>query len=193
MTPGLKRRIRRVNHEIRMGDLMMKLGYRVRDTSQEQQFACDLHGPDRKPSARLYPATNSTYCWVCHKARRPIHLMMERENVGLEQAVNLLEDMYLLPFLPPETAESEVDFQEPDLENLEAEMEMNRLFRFLQNTTREQSSPMELVLWAWEKYDLVVHLHNKGKLDNPSTLAALHGIMDRMLSHDGRSATSGAA
>ena len=47
-------------------DVLAHYGYHVRDDGghREQQFPCDLHGTgrDNKPSARVYPESNSWYC-----------------------------------------------------------------------------------------------------------------------------------
>ncbi|MCW4026127.1 MAG: CHC2 zinc finger domain-containing protein, partial [Candidatus Bathyarchaeota archaeon] len=32
------------------------------------QISCPFHGPDSAPSARVFPASNSMYCWACNKS-----------------------------------------------------------------------------------------------------------------------------
>ncbi len=162
-----------------MGVLLQRLGYRIHSTESEQQFACDLHGTDRKPSARLYPKTNSTYCWACHKARRPVDWVRDRRQVTLEEAISFLEEMFGLTNLPdspdPETGEVEVvdtSFEESRL----------RVERLLQTFTQERSLSMDRVLWGWEKYDHVLVQLRQENLSEEVAGAVLCTLRERLLS-----------
>ena len=56
-------RVERIRNAIAITDLLSELGYHVQPGDREQQFGCDLHGTrDTKPSARVYPDSNSWYC-----------------------------------------------------------------------------------------------------------------------------------
>lgn len=56
----------RIREEIPILQVLQSYGYHVRADAgdREQQFSCDMHGTgrDNKPSARVYPASNSWYC-----------------------------------------------------------------------------------------------------------------------------------
>lgn len=60
-----RRRADRINEEVSILDVLASYGYQIHTAYDgEQQFRCDLHGSgqDNKPSARVYPDSNSTYC-----------------------------------------------------------------------------------------------------------------------------------
>ncbi len=106
-----KKRIARVREKVDMGQQLAAYGYGIQPGSyQEQQFRCDLHGFDNKPSARYYPESNSTYCWACGVARDPITLVRDREGVGYFRALSMVEEEYNLPTMPwdDESGEEEV-------------------------------------------------------------------------------------
>ena len=87
----LRARADRVNQECDLGDLLQGYGYGVvPDRQREQQFSCDLHGMDNKPSARLYGYNNTTYCWVCQKKRDAISYVMEKEHLNFRDAIEQL-------------------------------------------------------------------------------------------------------
>lgn len=161
-----------------MARLMMRLGYRVTTTDAEQQFACELHGKDNKPSARLYPRTNSTYCWACHKSRRPVDLMREHEQVSLEAAVTLLEEMFELPSVPLiEEFEEEIVPQEgPSLDD-----EIYRAERLLLTLTQERTLPMDRMLWAWERFDQTLTMAEREELTHEASMAVLTCLREKLL------------
>lgn len=61
-----KKRADRIRAEISIVKVLSDLGYHIHPDGgdREQQFPCDLHGDgsDSKPSARVYPSSNSWYC-----------------------------------------------------------------------------------------------------------------------------------
>lgn len=96
-----RQRADRINERVDMGSLMLDYGYEVvPDDFREQQYRCDLHGMDNKPSARFYPRTNSTFCFACQKSRGPIDLVMDKEGLAFGQALDRLEKANRLPPLP---------------------------------------------------------------------------------------------
>ena len=62
--------------------------------ASEVQFKCPFHGPDNKPSARLYNTTNSCFCWVCRKSWDPVSFVMEKENFFFKRALLYLANRY---------------------------------------------------------------------------------------------------
>lgn len=66
MSSRAKQRADRIRSEVPIIRVLADYGYHVNPDGEdrEQQFSCDLHGSgqDRKPSARVYPSTNSWYC-----------------------------------------------------------------------------------------------------------------------------------
>jgi len=56
----------------------------------EVQLRCPFHGKDNKPSARLYKATNTCYCWVCQKRWNGIDFIKEKEGFSYGAAINYI-------------------------------------------------------------------------------------------------------
>lgn len=180
LTPRLRKRIWRANLAVSMAQLMMKLGYQVTMADAEQQFCCELHGADRKPSARLYPRTNSTYCWACHKPRKPVDLIQEHENVSLEAAVTILEEMFDLPSIPliEEHAEEPLTFEDagPTMDD-----DVERTERLLNTLTRERTLSMDRTLWAWERFDQTLTMAEREEITQEVAQAVLCGLRERVL------------
>jgi len=91
-------RSERIREAIRITDLLAELGYAVQPVEREQQFGCDLHGTrDGKPSARVYPASNSWYCFACGKSRDVIGTVMDKLELDFKKSMAWLEKTYKLP------------------------------------------------------------------------------------------------
>jgi len=155
-------RIRRLNRTIDLGEMLYGLGYDVYpDQHREQQFRCDLHGEDNKPSARFYPETNSTYCWVCQKARGPVDYYIEKESVELREALDRLELLHGLTDLPwaqedaPQSLGEWIDEQSRTPASFEEDRK--RLRKLLEAATLERDLSMDTTLKLWEVFDRIDH------------------------------------
>ena len=157
----LRARADRVNRECDLGELLQEYGYAVvPDPEREQQFSCDLHGPDLKPSARLYGANNSTYCWVCQKKRDPIAYVMEKENAKFVEAIEMLERRLGLAPLPWEDEGDRPRDVADELDEIAAMRvtyadERERTHRLLTAETQERSLNAATLLSFWEAFDRV--------------------------------------
>ena len=185
----LRARADRVNQEADLGEMLSEWGYAVvPDRQREQQFSCDLHGPDNKPSARYYGLSNSTYCWVCQQKRDAIAYVMEKELMGFREAVEHLEVRCGLAPLPwdddrdaPKTPEQE--FEESTATRAGTyEEERDRLRSFLDTETADRLNPpalsQEKLLAFWEAFDRVeygVARQNWDESKGSSALVALRG------------------
>lgn len=157
----MRARAERVKKECDLGELLQDYGYAVvPDRHREQQFACDLHGVDNKPSARLYGHNNTTYCWVCQKTRDPISYVMEKELVNFREAVEKLEQRLNLPPLPwsdeqnkPVNVADEIEAM--GVKNASYEEEKERVRRFLQSETRDRELSATTLLSLWEVFDRI--------------------------------------
>lgn len=58
--------------------------------ASEVQMHCPFHGVDRKPSARYYRATQSMFCWKCHKRWNVISFIMEKEGFNFGEALRYI-------------------------------------------------------------------------------------------------------
>ena len=52
------------------------------DTDYPYQISCLFHDGDERPSMRVYPETNSCYCWKCHKSWNPISAYAEAHEIS---------------------------------------------------------------------------------------------------------------
>lgn len=154
-----KRRLARVKSDVSIVTLLCDLGYYVRPDGgdREQQFSCDLHGDglDSKPSARVYPESNSWYCFGCGVTRDVVQTIRDKKDLGFLDAISYLERQYQLPPLPweDETLEEESD----DSSSREFDVEKHRFQVFMDTVTTEKSLPMGSVLAYWEAFDKLVY------------------------------------
>lgn len=163
----VKIRADRIREEIPILRVLYDYGYGVRPEGEnrEQQFCCDLHGDgrDTKPSARIYPESNSFYCFACGSTRDSIALVRTKENLSFWDAIRTLEQRYGLPPLDIDATLTAQNYREqraalPDLNAGKEYPQMReRLARRLELVTQEKSLPMEQVLTFWEALDQVVH------------------------------------
>jgi hypothetical protein len=79
-----------ISDKVTMVGLLQESGIQLRTPSQEEQISCPFHGPDRSPSARHYPETNSIYCFTCKKSWDPVSFVMSKRGIRFKEAVNHL-------------------------------------------------------------------------------------------------------
>ena len=157
----LRARADRANNEADLGEMLSEWGYSVvPDRQREQQFSCDLHGPDNKPSARYYGLSNSTYCWVCQQKRDAIAWVMEKELMGFREAVEHLEEREGLAPLPwdderdrPVSPEQELDASMVHAGGYE--VTRDRLRKFLDTLTAERDLDRQMLLALGQDIDRV--------------------------------------
>ena len=185
----LRARADRIKQEVDLGELLQEWGYAVvPDPHREQQFSCDLHGPDHKPSARYYGATNSTYCWVCQKKRDPIAWVMEKENLSFRQAIEFLETKAALDPLPwdledlPLSPEQEITTISQGEAQTYADKQ-KRLRKFLKTMTAERDLNAQALLVFWEVFDRISYGVAKQNWGEQKGLAALTKLRGRILEH----------
>jgi len=173
-----KRRADRIREEIDIAEVLQSYGYPVHPGGgSEEQFPCDLHGDgnDNKPSGRMYPDSNSWYCFACDSARDSIQTVREKEGVNFWDAVKILEKRYNLPPLPWEDEDEEqrgqskkANIESQILEALSPDKTFDQdralLHRQLDNLTKEQDLPMVATMALWEAYDKVCYFVQQEKL-----------------------------
>ena len=161
----LYRRRDRIKDDVQITQVLAHYGYRVHPENYEQQFPCDLHGDglDIKPSGRVYPHTNSWYCFACDESRDVINTVMAKEGVEFPQAIKILEERYGLPDMPWEEGDYQTK-EKPLAEQIEEssrggssfEDECRRVDRLLYNVAQERSLPPPTLLAFYEVYDRFV-------------------------------------
>lgn len=85
---GVHYYIDELNKAVSIADVMKHYGL---DVSFHQNVHCPspYHGDD-KPSAKIYPKTNSCHCFACSKSFTPISIVMEQEGLTLPKACGQL-------------------------------------------------------------------------------------------------------
>lgn len=159
----------RIREVVPILEVLATYNYRVRSDGgeREQQFQCDLHGTgrDNKPSARVYPESNSWYCFACDATRDPIGTVMAKEGVKFWDAIKLLEQAYGLDPLPADYGTG-VENLPGAISQVAATLDPTRTFsqdvemvrRYLDNRTTDKDLPLDQLLRFWEKFDEVLHL-----------------------------------
>jgi len=185
----LRQRADRIKREVSIASVLAQYGYRVRVDAahRQQQFPCNLHGDgrDNKPSARVYPASNSWYCFACDKTRDPIETVREVEGIGFREALDWLEKHYSLPSLPFEDEEPEGvapagrPAPEPELEVSFEETE-KALAQTLNMLTQDRVLPMDTLLPFWEGHDQLAHMREKKALSEAKAQGAMAELQRRV-------------
>lgn len=159
-----RQRADRIRSEINIVRVLADYGYNVHidGGDREQQFPCDLHGDglDNKPSARVYPESDSWYCWACGRSRDAIQTVREKEGLSFWEAIKLLETRYGLPALPWSDDEPrEVNPEEEVRDTLDYhrtwEDDKKRLHTLLETITEDRDLSMDTLLGLWEAYDRI--------------------------------------
>jgi len=152
---------------------------------REQQFSCDLHGDgsDSKPSARVYPSSNSWYCFACAKKRDAINTLIEREGIRFGEACTKLEKQYGLPPLPW-TDEDRNKFEGLQKFTSSSFSDIQkRLQALIQAQQIERRLTLRQYLSVWEVYDMVSYKVEKGSLDEEKGIGALETLRVKVLEY----------
>lgn len=146
-----------------MTQVLEDYGYKVRaDWDAEQQFCCDMHGDgrDTKPSARVYPASNSWYCFACGRTRDVITTIREKEGKDFYTALGVIEKRFNLPPLPWADADDEEEVTEeplvPSRTHADFESEKKRLETYLLRRSQERVGGWRDLVKAWQAFDTIV-------------------------------------
>lgn len=169
--------------------LLMEYGYPIHGGNREEQFPCDLHGDgmDNKPSGRLYPETNTTYCFTCNKTRDTIELIREKEGLAFWAAVKHLEEKYSLPALPwsgdegyqKDTTAAELSKSLNPQETFEDDL--TRLTKFIKRETNDRQLPMADILTFWEARDRLVWMFSEKLMTERQARLAATALRQRLM------------
>lgn len=157
-------RVERIKEAVGMTQLLSDLGYGVYPGGQDQQFACDLHGADNKPSARTYD-DNRAYCFACAKQRDQVSWVMDREGLDFNAACDWLEDRYGLSRFQyegkAERAGRPKEVLIPDLPNPEPAQELDwdresgRVRALITGVWEDRTVDWQTIYKWWEVYDMI--------------------------------------
>lgn len=189
--------IERIQTDLPIARVLADLGYDVRPDAgdREQQFSCDLHGDgqDSKPSARVYPDSNSWYCFACSLSRDAIETIRAKKRLGFTEAVKWLETTYQLPQLP---WEDEGPHEKPeqtlarqlgeilDLTSRSTDEIIRVLTATLTWVTQDRVLTLKQTTTFWEALDQISYKLTANEVDQKlgkSVLLALQIRLDKLL------------
>jgi len=195
MSKRVKDSVKRINETVSIVQILSTLGFDVREDGgdREQQFRCDLHGSghDDTPSARVYPDSNSWYCFGCGVTRDAIETVQVKQGVGFWAAVKLLEVAHGLDPLP-------IDYDADDqghaaLSAVGHILETYTTFADEETRTRatldamtiDRELPLDRLLSFWEGFDKAVYMvrgprGDGGVWGETKGRKVLAGLRDRM-------------
>lgn len=152
----MSKRADRIKEKIPLLDVLAYYGYDVGTSEdREYQFRCDLHGDgsDNAPSARVYPSTNTWYCFACGRVRDSIATVMEKEGLDFSNACKALEIKFELPVW---TWEERDPFAEVEEQVEQAGDHLKkRLHSMLLDNTKGRVLSYEQSLKFWEAYNML--------------------------------------
>ena len=73
---------------------LRSIGVSVEDNVNPFQIHCPFHGSDQTPSARVYPADNSLYCFTCKRSYNPIAVIAASNGIEYREAARLVAETY---------------------------------------------------------------------------------------------------
>jgi len=120
-----------IKQHVSLGE-MLRIDGRITGLIEEEQFACNFHGVDRKKSSRYYRATDTSYCWVCKEKLDAISYVRKKEGMSFGEAINRIVRDYAIDTSGlPEATEAHVKkLQEvviPKIDNKKIVLEKMRL------------------------------------------------------------------
>lgn len=154
----MNKRALRIKEQINIEAVLQEYGYDVHVDGGEQQFRCDLHGDgsDNAPSARVYPQTNSWFCFACGKSRDAISTVVEKEGLSFNDSCSVLEKKYGLSewvFKKKKDVYSEKNTNPSEIEVLS-----KRVYTLLKNKTDNREIELSQAIRMWEAYDFISSL-----------------------------------
>lgn len=155
----MSKRAERIKDNISILTVLNRYRYDVYEGGGEQQFRCNLHGDgsDNAPSARVYPESQSWFCFACGKARDAISTVMEVEGLDFSLSCKKLEMEYGLPVweYKGRTVE-DIEADEGEDDNYPSIVE-----RRLQRVTHDRDISLQSALKIWEAVDMLYAVDNK--------------------------------
>lgn len=148
----------RIKARVPLLDVLSGYGYEVKTYNREQQFRCDLHGgSDNAPSARVYPETETWFCFACGKSRDVISTVMEKEGLEFSQACRAIELKYGMEVWQYEEKQDAFDRAsqraKPSLD--ESQLLERQVKRLLLEKTKARALSLEETLKYWEACNML--------------------------------------
>jgi len=100
-----KERVANIKAQVPIDAVLDRYGVKILTKEREFQYPCPLHGDgqDNSYSARMYPDTQSTYCFACHKARDVVGWVCDAEGLPFGKALTWIERTFGVKNIPKAT------------------------------------------------------------------------------------------
>jgi len=97
-----RERVDNIKSQVPVTDILDYYGVSVRTKNREFQFPCPLHGDgqDNSYSARMYPDSDSTYCFACHQDRDVVQWVIDAEGLTFGKALSFIERSFGVTNIP---------------------------------------------------------------------------------------------
>lgn len=191
-----RERVERIQKEGSILELLSEYGYKVHSgVDREQQFPCDMHGDgfDSSPSARVYPLTNSWFCFACGESRDLVGTVMAKEGLSFAEACYKLESFYDIPHMYWEPEKKTDPRDSISVEVSETfDIEKQRTERLLELQTQERVFPLQTTVKLWEVFDRVcyhVHFEQWNETKAKVNMAKLRGKVMDLIRSEGDSSS----
>jgi hypothetical protein len=175
-----------INSNVDIYDLLIKYGYDVSKYKREQQFSCDLHGDtsDDKPSARVYPDSNSWYCFACGKARDVIETVRDKESCDFNKACYIIEEWYGLEHYVYSGEKREEKNHYDSISHREDDTvdSLKKQIEGLLGVSRiEKTLSLKHIIKFWELYDMVTYHYDNKLWDYDCCLERLQSLKETLV------------
>lgn len=100
-----KERVENLKDQVHITDILDYYGIKIHTKEREFQFPCPLHGDgqDNSYSARMYPESDSTYCFACHENRDVVQWVRDYEGLTFGKALSFIERTFGVSNIPKPT------------------------------------------------------------------------------------------
>ena len=157
-----KTKIQSIKSSVKIVDVLNDLGYDLQH-DVPQQIHCFNHD-DSNPSARVYPATNTCYCWSCQKGFDVIAATMIIKELAIKDAVDYLINKYSV-LIKAGKGVVEDFYRKAIYQKIgdprRIQIQVNKLgdeFRFYYQNIVGWKHIAHVIDWIWEEFDLIFAL-----------------------------------
>jgi hypothetical protein len=157
----IREKLQSVKASVSMVDLLKLHGISVSSVA-DTQISCPFHGADIHPSARVFPATNTIFCWTCHQMWDVVAAEMQFSGTEFNEAVEFLALKFNVS-VASHSAElnkfySQVaKYQYGDLKQAQTQsLDLAYRFRAYYFSIPDWQVVRHLVEYFWQEYDSIV-------------------------------------
>lgn len=190
----LRQRVENIHAQVTAHAVLTRYGVNlVASEDDEEQFACPFHGLDKKPSARVYPASPSgpthAWCFVCQERWDSIALWKKFNdpNAKFSQTLREIEEAFGLQRPPPPDGSALPEAPDPGVEAAKAALaEFKRLLGVVDRRLRStrgafrQLDDLHGFLVLGQVADKLASQVERGKADPADASSTMHRLLDKI-------------